>query len=118
GEEDVVDDLTDSRGVRDLQAGVGSHSGHDLTSVSVGNKPSIASLSSSASGVNGLMRYSCAPAASARTICVCSLSVVTIMRVMPRVSGRERTAVTKDSPSITGMFQSTRATSGSGPDDR
>jgi hypothetical protein len=46
--------------------------------------PSSASFSRSASGVKGLIRYSWAPAASARTIWACSLSVVTIISVMGR----------------------------------
>ena len=65
-----------------------------------------------ASGVNGLITYSCAPAASARTIWLCSLSVVTIISVTPRHSGRPRTLVTNSSPFITGMFQSMQQIAG------
>ena len=71
-----------------------------------------------ASAVNGLMTYSWAPAARARTIWVCSLSEVTIMSVIDRQAGLARTAETNCSPSITGMFQSTQARSGSQPPSR
>src|SRR5918998_3980157 len=71
-----------------------------------------------ASAVNGLMTYSWAPAASAFTIWVCSLSEVTIMIVTCRQAGLERTAETNCSPSITGMFQSTQARSGTQPPSR
>ena len=56
--------------------------------------------------MNGLITYSCAPAASARTIWPCSLSEVTIISVRARQAGLDRTAATNCSPSMTGMFQS------------
>ena len=80
-----------------------------------GRRPSSSSLSRIASGVNGLMRYSWAPAASARTIWPCSLSVVTIIIVMPRHSRRARTATTSSRPVMTGMFQSMQARSNVSP---
>src|SRR3954469_283680 len=83
-----------------------------------GSRPSSASLSRIASAVNGLMRYSCAPAASARTLWPCSLSEVTIMIVTERQAGLARTAETNRSPSITGMFQSTQTSSGTQPSSR
>ena len=67
------------------------------------------------SSLKGLMTYSCAPAASARTMFACSLSVVTIMSDMSRNSSRARTLLMNVRPSITGMFQSTSATSGRRP---
>ncbi len=57
------------------------------------SRPSSASFSTMASGVNGLMTYSWAPAARARTIWPCSLSVVTIIRVMSRQPALARTWV-------------------------
>src|SRR3954469_5018978 len=45
----------------------------------------------------------------------CSLSVVTIMSDISRSSSRVRTVLMNVSPSITGMFQSTSATSGRSP---
>src|SRR5690606_32141491 len=71
----------------DLQDGVapgdlGDVDGAGHASSSCCTSPRSWSLSLMASGVNGLMTYSCAPAASARTICPCSLSVVTIISVM------------------------------------
>src|SRR3954451_2822987 len=106
--------------VRDDRARVGGAAslpgverGHRTTSC--GSSPSSASLSRMASAVNGLMTYSWAPAASARTIWPCSLSEVTIMIVTCRQAGLERTAETNCSPSITGMFQSTHTSSGTQP---
>src|SRR3954470_20904187 len=83
-----------------------------------GSRPSSASLSRIASAVKGLMTYSWAPAASARTIWPCSLSDVTIMIVTARQAGLARTAETNCSPSITGMFQSTQTSSGIHPPSR
>src|SRR6478736_4063019 len=92
------------------------HGGGGHTGSSAGTSPSRSSLSRMASVVNGLIRYSWAPAASARTIWPCSLSVVTIISVMVRQAGLARTRVTKVRPSITGMFQSMQARSTSSPD--
>src|SRR6185503_10392359 len=53
----------------------------------VGSKPSKASFSTIAFSVNGLITYSWAPAANARTIWLCSLSVVTMTSVIGRRRG-------------------------------
>src|SRR3954469_19209479 len=65
-------------------AAAAAHLGGCHSATSWGSRPSSASLSRSASAVNGLITYSCAPAARARTIWVCSLSDVTIMIVIDR----------------------------------
>src|SRR5665647_1212987 len=78
---------------------------------STGSSPSSPSLDASASGVNGFIMYSCAPAASARTTWSRSPSVVTMISVRSGHSCRARTAAMNSSPSMTGMVQSMQATS-------
>src|SRR5690606_6563629 len=58
-------------------------------------RPSSSSFSTIASAVNGLITYSWAPAARARTRLPWELSVVTIINVMLRQSATARTRVTK-----------------------
>src|SRR4029450_4189247 len=58
------------------------------------------------------MTYSCAPAASARTIWLCSLSVVTIISVIALYFVSRRTAETHSPPFIPGLFRSLSARSG------
>src|SRR3954462_2865933 len=78
----------------------------------VGTRPSRASFSIMAPSVKGLITYSWAPAASARTIWLCSLSVVTMTSVISRRRGSARTLVKNSSPFMLGMFHSMRASSG------
>src|SRR4051794_438207 len=79
----LVDQLGDDRAVLAAAAALAGV-GDTHRTASWGSRPSSASLSRSASAVNGLITYSWAPAARARTIWVCSLSAVTIMIVMAR----------------------------------
>jgi hypothetical protein len=83
GRERLGDEAADHHGVVDDEhphplgrrhAGVA----HAVTS------PSSASFSAMASSLNGLMTYSWRRPRAARTICACSLSVVTIMSEMSR----------------------------------
>src|SRR5205814_6735429 len=88
------------------------HGGGDVLAhefAPVDTRPSRANFSIITSDVKGLMTYSCAPAASARTMWLCSLSVVTMTRVMSRSRASSRAAVTNSSPFMFGMFQSTSA---------
>ena len=87
--------------------------GHRTTSC--GSRPSSASLSRIASAVNGLITYSWAPAARARTIWRVLALGGDHHDVTLRQAGLARTAETNCSPSITGMFQSTQTRSGTQP---
>src|SRR5262249_30693088 len=80
--------------------------------------PSDRILSTRASLLKGLMRYSLAPAARARCMPPSSLSVVTIMTRAGAKAASARSATTKSKPFISGMLQSTRTSSGGGPPAR
>jgi hypothetical protein len=101
-----VDQATDHHRVVDDQHPDRVGAGHAATS------PSSASFSAMTSSVNGLITYSWAPAASARDdLRLLALGGHHHQRDVAHV-GRARTAWMNVSPSITGMFQSTRMTSG------
>src|SRR5690606_6382799 len=106
GVEHLADEPTDDDGVVDHKDAGGRHRPSGTSS------PSRASLSRMMSAVKGFMAYSSAPADSARTTWAGSDSVVTMTSGRRSSDGSARTARMKDRPSISGMFQSTRATSG------
>src|ERR1035438_6574721 len=77
-------------------------------------RPSIASFSLSASSSKGFIRYSSAPASSARRMKSFSASVVTII-TLTSLNPSARRCFSISSPSITGIFQSTSARSKGAP---